>query len=163
MNCIVTNDEIRSDFVVRAPRSKVWWALTTEEGWTGWFSDAVDGKFAIGETIVMEFTGYGKGEAKIVELDPERRLAFRWHPGDEERDGDSPDSEMTLVAFELGDHAEGTMVTMVESGFNAIPEGRRKRCLDGNTEGWNWELDQMVAWLEQGIRQYRPEPAASAD
>ena len=155
MTSTVTQDEIRSEFLVRAARDRVWWALTTEEGWTGWFSNAVEGKFEAGETLVMEFTGYGKGEAHLTTVDPQDCLAFRWHPGDAEMDGKAPDSEMTLVTFDLADHAEGTWVTMVESGFTNIPEERRFRCISGNTEGWDWELDGFVVWLEEGKPQSR--------
>ncbi len=155
MKSTVTHDEIRSDFLVRAPRSKVWSALTTEEGWTGWFSDAVEGRFEAGEVLTMEFKGYGKGEAHITTVSPEDQFAFRWHPGDDQLDGKAPDSEMTLVKFDLEDHADGTWVSMVESGFGNLSEDRRLRCIGGNTEGWDWELDEFVAWLESGIRQSR--------
>ena len=48
----------------------------------------------------------------------------------------------TLVSFELTDVAEGTRLTVVESGFDGIPLSRRATAYRGNDEGWN---QQMVA------------------
>jgi hypothetical protein len=43
---------------------------------------------------------------------------------------------MTLVSFELQPVPEGTAVTMVESGFDDLPDSRRIDAFEANDEGW---------------------------
>jgi hypothetical protein len=43
---------------------------------------------------------------------------------------------MTLVVFELQDAPEGTLLTVVESGFDRIPLDRRAEALRMNDQGW---------------------------
>lgn len=153
MNTQITTDEIKVEHLIRVPRGKVWEALTTPEGWTGWFSNGVQGRFAAGETLELDFGKWGKGLAHIAMFEPETQFGYRWHPGGTQLDGVAPDDEMTLVLFRLEDHAEGTMLTMTESGFSRIPADRRQKCFDDNTSGWAYEIEELVLWLEQGIRQ----------
>ena len=42
----------------------------------------------------------------------------------------------TLVEFELTESAEGTTVTVVESGFDRIPLSRRAKAFEMNDRGW---------------------------
>lgn len=146
------DDAIRSELVIRAPRTKVWWALSTPEGWTGWFSQGVTGEFKKGSQITMDFGEYGTGDATITEMRPEDLIAFAWYPGSGDYEGKTPDHQ-TSSRFELSDHPEGTLLNFVEEGFSRIPEGRRQHALKDNVGGWNWELSQLVAWVEEDIRQ----------
>ena len=59
--------DIRQEIVLKAPRETVWNALATPEGWTGWFSEEVQGSFQVGETLTLGFGKYGTCWAKVVE------------------------------------------------------------------------------------------------
>ena len=52
---MTTKEAIKQELVVKAPRTKVWQALTTPDGWTGWFSDGVKGDFQVGSMLTMDF------------------------------------------------------------------------------------------------------------
>ncbi len=158
--CMMINEstlEIRKELLLRAPKTSVWNAIVTPEGWTGWFSEKVEGEFRVGETLALDFGKHGKCWAIVTERVELRSFAYRWHPGEDcPLDKYSLD-EMSTVRFELEDHPEGTKLTLVESGFENIPESRRDKCVELNSGGWDWELEEFRAFVEEGIRNSKRE------
>jgi uncharacterized protein YndB with AHSA1/START domain len=150
---MTTTLDIKQEIVVKAPRAKVWSLLTTPNGWTGWFSEGVRGNFNVGETLTLTFEGYGDCEAIVVERDENNALAYKWHPGEDGPTEAHPESEMTTVRFSLEDHPQGTLLTMVESGFERVPEERRAKCAQLNTRGWEIELGELKIFAENGHEQ----------
>jgi uncharacterized protein YndB with AHSA1/START domain len=71
-------------------------------------------------------------------------FAFRWA-------NHLTDAGETLVRFTLDEVPEGTMLRVVESGFDGldVSDGRRRELADDNRGGWNSELDELVALLEK--------------
>ena len=49
----------------------------------------------------------------------------------------------TLVVFELRDVPEGTLLTVVESGFDQIPVARRAEAWRKNDEGWAIQMENV--------------------
>lgn len=145
--------DIKHQVVLNAGRDSVWRALTTAEGWTAWFSNSVHGKFEEGEVLAHDFGDDTVCYAKVVERTEKVAFAYRWHPGEDCPIDKYPDLEMTTVRFTLADHPNGTLLTMVESGFENIPETRRANCVTMNTDGWAWELTEFRAAVEFGDRQ----------
>lgn len=156
MTTVANENEIRCEMTLKAPVEKVWSALTTPEGWTGWFSQGVKGKFAVGETLTLDFGPYGECFALVAEMDPMTNFAYRWHPGEDCPIDKYPESEMTTVRFTLEPAAAGTKLTMVESGFAGLPLDRRASALNANTGGWKSELVKIVGLVEEGKRQEKP-------
>jgi uncharacterized protein YndB with AHSA1/START domain len=147
---MTTTQDIKQELVVKAPRAKVWNVLTTPEGWTGWFSEGVKGNFTVGETMTLTFEGFGDCYAKVVEREEGTSFAYKWHPGEDCELDKYPESEMTTVRFSLQDHPEGTLLTLIESGFENLPESRRAKCAEMNTMGWGWELTELQVFAEHG-------------
>lgn len=147
---MTTTMDIKQELVLKASRDKVWRALTTPEGWTGWFSDRVEGKFAEGETLALTFGESMVCYAKVVERNDQDSFAYKWHPGEDCAMDKYPEDQMTTVRFSLADHPEGTKLTMIESGFENIPEERRANCVQMNTGGWEWELTELKASVDLG-------------
>jgi Activator of Hsp90 ATPase homolog 1-like protein len=54
---------------------------------------------------------------------------------------------MTRVVFELADAPGGTLLTVVESGFDRIPLARRAKAFRGNEEGWAAQMTAIEAHL----------------
>src|SRR5215475_10726865 len=109
---MITAQEIKQELVIRAPRASVWDALTTPQGWCGWFSDGVKGEFKIGETLELDFGKYGLCYAIVVDHQEMSCFAYKWHPGEDCALDKYPESEMTTVRFDLSDHADGTLLTL---------------------------------------------------
>jgi hypothetical protein len=53
----------------------------------------------------------------------------------------------TLVEFKLADKDGGTELTIVESGFDAIPESRRTKAFASNASGWESQTRRIAAYL----------------
>jgi uncharacterized protein YndB with AHSA1/START domain len=144
-------DRIEKKILLRAPRTRVWRALTDAEEFGTWFGVKFDGPFVPGalQRGVIVPTKVDDDVAKaqqpyegrlfeitIETIEPERRFAFRWHPFAVEPDVDYSSEPTTLVVFLLEDAANGTMLTVSESGFDRIPLERRAKAFTANEEGW---------------------------
>jgi uncharacterized protein YndB with AHSA1/START domain len=144
-------DRIEKSIVLRAPRSRVWRALTDSREFGAWFGVKFDMPFTPGASmrgttvpttadadIAARQKAYeGASFELVVEtLEPERLFSFRWHPFAVERDVDYSAEPMTLVEFELKDVPEGILLTVKESGFDRVPIARRAKAFTANEEGW---------------------------
>jgi hypothetical protein len=73
-------------------------------------------------------------------MEAERYFSFRWHPGAIDPKIDYSQEPKTLVEFRLEESAEGTILTIVESGFDRIPLARRAEAFRLNDGGWTEQL-----------------------
>ncbi|MEQ1932758.1 MAG: SRPBCC domain-containing protein [Fimbriimonadaceae bacterium] len=142
--------DITVEKVVKAPRLKVWQALTTAEGWAAWFGDQIVGDFVVGQTQTLVFGKETICYAIVTEIVDQKVFAYKWHPGEDCPIDKYPAEEMTDVRFELEDHPDGTRILLRESGFERIPESRREFAMKQNTEGWNDELKKLFRYVETG-------------
>ena|SRR5579863_538510 len=144
-------DRIEKKILLRAPRARVWRALTDSGEFGSWFGMRIEGPFAPGATVrgaivptkvdadVARLQKPYEGlalELRVERLDPQRHFSFRWHPFSVERGVDYSAEPMTLVAFELDDAPGGILLTVTESGFDALPVARRAAAFAANEGGW---------------------------
>lgn len=149
MNTVTTDDRIEVTVELKAPLAKVWEAVATEDGMKAWFAHMVGG-FEAGRRTDLVFygeTGVYPCGVEVVAVEPMSRMAYRWHPGGDVPLDAYPEEETTLVEFLLEETAEGTRLRVVETGFARIPEERRAKCFELNTEGWNSELAKLSGVL----------------
>jgi len=143
---VTSTDRIEKSVVLRAPRARVWEALTDARAFGRWFGVELAGPFAPGARVTGRITHKGYEhlpfEITVERMEPERLLSWRWHPNAVDPGVDYSDEPTTLVVFELTDVAEGTQLDVVESGFDGVPLSRRATAYRGNDEGW---AQQMVA------------------
>ena len=146
---------MNTDRSVRTPaaQSRVWRALTHKEEFEQWFCvEITAGRFIEGARVDMVSTlpDY-KGVAiylVVGEMTPERRLTWRWHPGVEKPGEDFSDGPMTLVVFELEEADGGTLIRVMETGFEELPADRRERARKENDRGWEYMLGALVRHLQ---------------
>src|SRR4029079_574333 len=74
----------------------------------------------------------------VERIEPERYFSFRWIPYGIDAEADLENEPTTLVEFRLerAAEAEGTLLTIVESGFDKVPAHRRERAFRMNEGGW---------------------------
>ncbi len=82
-------------------------------------------------------------EIAIERMDPARFFSYRWHPYAVDPGVDYSKEPTTLVEFELRDVPEGTLLTVVESGFDRIPLARRAEALRMNDRGWAEQMNNV--------------------
>jgi uncharacterized protein YndB with AHSA1/START domain len=143
-----STDRIERQILIKAPRSRVWRALSNAEEFGQWFGVNLMGKnFTPGERVQGPITisGYEHVVFDVVveRVKPEELLSFRWHPYAIDPAIDYSKEERTLVTFELKDTAEGTMLKLVESGFDKVPPARRLEAFRMNSGGWEAQLDNI--------------------
>jgi uncharacterized protein YndB with AHSA1/START domain len=146
-----TTDRIEKEIVVRAPRSRVWRALTDAEQFGAWFGIKLEGAFAPGAHVQGQVTMPDHAlvtiDFAIERMDPENRLSYRWHPYPLEPGVDYSSEPTTLVEFELEEVAGGTHVRVVESGFDRIPPARRAEAFKMNNAGWDEQLENIARYV----------------
>lgn len=145
-------DRIEKQIVLRAPRGKVWRALTDTQQFGAWFGCKLEGAFVPGQWTrgVITSPGFeGAPMEMLVEvLEPERSFAFRW-PHPEDVNAPTPDDPRTLVEFTLEDAGGGTRVRVVESGFEALPGHRRAEAIRLNDGGWAHQLENIERFVAE--------------
>ncbi len=117
-------DRIEKNVLLRAPKSRVWRALTNSEEFGSWFGARLETGFAVGRPASGNITypGYEhlRMEVTVERMEPEDLFSFRWHPYAVKPDIDYSQEPMTLVEFRLEEVPEGTRLTVVESGFDGF-------------------------------------------
>ncbi|HMJ16730.1 MAG TPA: SRPBCC family protein [Polyangiaceae bacterium] len=133
-------DRIEKQVELRAPRSRVWRALTDAEEFGSWFGVKLQGRFVPGQAIRGKITYPGFEnltlEVVVERIDPETLFSYRWHPYAIDPAVDYSSEPATLVEFRLEEVPQGTRLTVVESGFDKIPAHRREEAFRMNSEGW---------------------------
>jgi uncharacterized protein YndB with AHSA1/START domain len=147
------NDRIEKTIEIKAPVSRVWQALTDYREFGTWFRARLDGPFVPGETARGQITypGYEhlRFEAVVQKLEPERFFSFTWHPYAVDPDTDYSQEVPTLVEFTLTETASGTLLRVVESGFDKIPAHRRDEAFRMNEGGWSIQTKNIADHVEQ--------------
>ena len=146
-----STDRIEKQITLDAPRSRVWRALTEVEQFNAWFGVSLTTPFAPGAEVSGQIKVRGYEHLTmtiwIETMEPERFFSFRWHPYAIEPEVDYSAEPTTLVSFTLEDAGAGTRLTIVESGFDAIPESRRAKAFTMNSNGWNGQAENIRKFL----------------
>ena len=146
-----STDRIEKQVTYDAPRSRVWRALTDVS--------AVQQMVRRNAHVAVQRGRRGQRQVLdpkyeqftmtiwIETMEPERLFSFRWHPYAIEEGVDYAAEPTTLVTFTLEEVAGGTRLTIVESGFDAIPESRRAKAFSMNSNGWNGQVENIRKFL----------------
>ena len=146
-------DRIEKSVLLRAPRARVWRALADVEAFGEWFGVKLTGSFAPGARLRGQVTHKGYEhvpfEITIERMEPERLFSWRWHPHAIDPHADYSAEPTTLVVFELEEVTGGTLLTVVESGFEGIPLHRRGEAYRGNEQGWTLQMQAIERYVSQ--------------
>jgi len=145
-----SSDQIEEQVRLHAPRARVWRALTNADELGAWF-----GANLVGETLApgthvrrhMSMPGYEHVPFDVIieEVVPEERFAWRWHPHALDPSVDHSAEPRTLVTFLLEDAPDGgTLLRVIEAGFDGVAAGRRAAAFLGNTNGWHGQLHKRL-------------------
>ena len=145
-------DSIERSVELDAPIERVWRALTDHEEFGTWFRVRLDGPFVVGEMSRgrMAYPGYEAypWDARVLVMDAPRLFAFEW-PHIEAPDEDPAQAAWTRVEFRLEPIGIGTRLTVTESGFEALPPGRRVEFMRRNEGGWAIQAENIRAHVER--------------
>ncbi len=147
-------DAFEKTTVLPAPLERVWHAVSDAQQLGTWFGAEFDGPFEAGRRLRAKIvpTRVDPEVAKMQEpfagtpfefvvdvVEPMRRIVFRWHPCavDPASVAEEP---MTMLTFTFEEADRGTRLTIVESGFSRVAEGRRAEAFAAESGGWDHQL-----------------------
>jgi uncharacterized protein YndB with AHSA1/START domain len=135
-------DEVRRTIEIRAPRERVWAALTEPEELLRWFpTERAEVDLRPGGAAAFVWDE-GADEAVVEVVEPPARFVFRWRPAGTDR----PHTTVTFTLEEID--ASSTKLTLVETGFASLPDQTARQSQAGNDEGWRKELEELKTYLE---------------
>ena len=149
---MTVSDRIERTMLLPVPRQRVWAAITQPEHLAHWFGVVSSIDFRVGGAIHFVWDNKPSPYPGIIEaIELEHRFAFRWSSyaiG-------NPDltfatlPPMTLVEFTLEELAEGTQLTLVESGFASLPQTiPGGEIYQDNQRGWQDLLSELSTYIQ---------------
>jgi uncharacterized protein YndB with AHSA1/START domain len=139
-----STDRIEKRVELKAPVARVWRALTDHREFGAWFKVNLESPFVPGKATRGHITypGYEHLVMEVVvqKVEPERLFSFHWHPHAVDPKKDYSQEPPTLVEFKLEEIASGTLLTVIESGFDALPLARRAEAFRMNDGGWSEQM-----------------------
>ena len=159
---LVDFDRIEKKIILKAPRERVWRAITDSARFGQWFGVEIDGPFVAGREAVgrivptkvdpevarLQEAYLGAAWRAVVErIEPMTRFSFRWRPYAVDPTHDYSKEPMTLVTFELSEVEGGTLLKITESGFERLPLDRRAKARDANDAGWTHQTKLIQKYL----------------
>ena len=148
-------DRIEKRVLLKAPKARVWKALTDAREFGEWFGVKFDGPFVAGAPVrgVIVPTKADVEVAKrqqpyegtsfdiiVDRVEPQKLFSFRWHPYAIEPGVDYTKEPTTLVVFTLEEKSDGIQLTVTESGFDQVPLARRAEAFTANEGGWTMQM-----------------------
>lgn len=127
---------------ISAPIERVWNAITEPSKiatWLGMESVTLD-RLAVGGKFSFA-AGEAGGDGVITVVEPPTRLAYYWNP-------ETGYDAQTLVSYVLERVAEGTSISVTESGFEALPADLRDTISQRNGKGWTMSLEGIAAMVQ---------------
>jgi uncharacterized protein YndB with AHSA1/START domain len=139
-------EQIEREVMVAAPIERVWEVVTQAEHVGSWFGDAgAEIDLRPGGAMTITWAKHGTVHARVERVEAPRVFAYRWARG-----AGTPvsDDNSTLVELTLSPEGAQTRLRVVESGFSALALSAEEQAkhAEGNTRGWQSELDELVAY-----------------
>lgn len=147
----MNTDRIEKRLFLRAPRTRVWHALTNATEFSAWFNCELDGVFTPGACVQGHVTTPGYEHVAmqlfIEQIVPESLFSYRWHPYAVEPGIDYSTEPATLVEFHVAEVADGTQLTVIESGFDSLRPARRAEAFRMNDQGWAAQMTNIEHYV----------------
>lgn len=144
---------IEKQIEIKAPVSRVWRAITDYRQFGQWFRVHLEGPFVAGQSTggYITWPGYEhlRMDVAVQKIEPETHFSYTWHPYAIDPSKDYSQETPTLVTFTLMPTATGTLLKIVESGFENIPAERYADAFRMNDKGWTQQLSNIETYVAQ--------------
>lgn len=136
---------------IAAPRERVWRAVTDPAQMEQWFSPGTRWHLPALEVGGKLFTrdpetGAELYTQRIMQVDPPRRFAIQTLP--------EPSGAFQVTTYMLHEEERGTRLTVIHSGYEAMPEDARASAMEQNAFGFGMMLENVKAYIEAGELPY---------
>jgi uncharacterized protein YndB with AHSA1/START domain len=127
------------------PRVQAWRAVTEAEQLGRWYAPSFQWEIPaleVGGRVKFYNAADDILNATIEVVDPPSLFRLRW-------DAYEGYANVSLVtSFTLAEDNGGTRVTILESGYEAVPEEERQQWLDSTGHGYGMSMENLKAYLE---------------
>ena len=124
---------IKREIVIGAPVAKVWKHITDPEKIAGWLMPN-DFEATVGKAFFLDCQQQGKVSCVVKEVAPQKRLVYSFQS--------RVTKVETLVTITLAPEGEGTRLTLLHSGWDALPPGEQG-VADNYGSGWGAGLEKL--------------------
>ena len=124
---------IRKEILIDAPAAKVWEHITDPKRIAGWLMPN-DFAAKLGQAFYLDCDQQGRILCVVKEIVPQKKLVYSFES--------RVTKVETLVTITLAPEGKGTRVTLVHSGWDALPPDERG-IADGFSDGWGKALEKM--------------------
>jgi uncharacterized protein YndB with AHSA1/START domain len=147
----MSTDRIEREVMIAASPERVWAVLTEPEHVGTWFGTGSPAEIDLrpGGLMLLDHGEHGSYSTLIVKVDPPRAFSYRWASAYPDVVATSNNS--TLVEFTLEPADGGTVLRVVESGFDAIqiPAARLESAgFESHSQGWSGVIEKVGAYAE---------------
>jgi uncharacterized protein YndB with AHSA1/START domain len=133
---------VRRDIWIAAPIERVWGAVTNAEQIMKWWGDTwIIHTLKVGGTIEFGRTG-DMLQATIAVLDPPRQFSIHWPSQPNYQ------AENAYTIFDLAEENGGTLLTVTETGYEALSSAERQERMDRTGQGYTAVLANLKVYLE---------------
>jgi uncharacterized protein YndB with AHSA1/START domain len=144
-------DRIEREITIAASPERVWEALTEPAHVGTWFGVGTPAEIDLrpGGLMQIDHGEHGRYSTRIVRVDPPRAFSYRWASAFP--DVVATEENSTLVEFSLEPVDGGTVLRVVESGFDAlaIPAEREDSAgFESHSKGWSGVIEKFGAYAE---------------
>ena len=140
---------VRRTIDIAAPVEKVWAAVTEAEHISLWFGQAAITGRGVGATGTLTWPDHGPVPLRVEAFDAPRTVSYRW--SNDDALGQPPTeldiAHSTVFTFTLEPVTDGTLLTVVESGFDLL--ARDPHLEAEPTRGWD---DLIAGYNRRGLR-----------
>jgi uncharacterized protein YndB with AHSA1/START domain len=142
----MAEDRIEREIRIAAPIERVWAVVTESEHLGEWFGMAKPAEIDLrpGGIFTLEYGEWAKFPNLIVTVDAPHSFAYRSasaYPG-----VTATEENSTLVEFTLVEDGDGTVLRLVESGFESMPlpeNPPESAKFESHANGWPYALDRV--------------------
>jgi uncharacterized protein YndB with AHSA1/START domain len=138
---------VRRTIHINAPREKVWRTVTEPEQISQWFGQITLTGTGAGALGTIGWPGERKVPIRVDTFKPPSEVSYRWCNEEGPLPETVDDHRSTVFTFTLADATPGgTQFTVIETGFEHTSDPAR--LIADHRDGWDEELDKLVALLE---------------
>jgi len=137
-------DRIERTIHLNCAQRKVWQALTTSDGLSAWFGEGASIDLRLGGAASITFAGGMTVDMRVERVEEPTVFAYTWQLPDLPKD----DPRRTYVEFTLEPDGDGTLLSVVETGFAQLPVDTRREAYDSHSEGWSRELAELAEYVD---------------
>ena len=141
---------VRRSITISAPVDKVWAAVTEPEHIARWFGTPKLAGSGVGATGTIGWPDQTPIPLRVEAFDAPRTVSYRWSNDDAlgAPPAELDEEHSTVFTFTLEPVADGTVLTVVETGFDRTSDPKAN--MESHRQGWDGELDKLVALVESG-------------